>query len=340
MAKKRVDGRSIPRDVQEYNRFQAIKLRRKKWRVKDIAESMGVHRGTVSHWISNHKRNGNSVLKKRKAPGAKRKLDSKNIKELLSLLKKPATEFGFETPLWDCSRIKILIKKKFNENLHASNVWRLLKTWGLSPQVPEKKASQQDEELVRKWLEEVWPKIVKQAKRWQAIVYFQDEAGVSLIPVMGTTWAPIGETPIVKVTGKKGGLCVTSAISPSGRMVFRIEKERINAQIHIEFLEQIIKHHPRRKIIVIEDNAPAHIAKKVKCFAEQRKNRFAIYNIPSYSPELNPDEKTWRYLKKHKLKAHQAQNQEDLRALVLSKMKSIQRKPSLIKSFFNKSYVI
>ena len=135
---------------------------------------------------------------------------------------------------------------------------------------------------------------------------------------------------------------MTSAISPAGKMIFRIEKdkERINAEKHIEFLQQIMKHHPNRKIIVIEDNARPHIAKKVDNFVAQNKNKFAIYRIPSYAPELNPDEHVWKYLKAYKLKAHQAQNKEELRKLVKRKMQGIQRKKGLVNSFFAGTYVI
>ena len=142
-----------------------------------------------------------------------------------------------------------------------------------------------------------------------------------------------GKTPKIKVTGNKGGFCVTSAISPAGRMVFRIEKEIIHAEQHIEFLKQIMRQHPFRKIIVIEDNAKPHIAGLVKDFVRENKNRIAVYYLPPYSPDLNPDEKVWKYLKHIKLKAHQARNKKEFKPLVLSKMQSIQKKPELIKSF-------
>ena len=191
----------------------------------------------------------------------------------------------------------------------------------------------------KKWLKKEWPVIKSHARRWQAILYFQDEAGISLIPALGRTWAPRGETPTISVTGHKGGLCITSAVSPAGRLLFRIEKEKVNAEKHIEFLEQILQHHPRRKIIVVEDRAPVHRAASVRDFVQQNKKRFALYYLPSYSPELNPDEKTWNYLKNKKLKAHQATNKVQLRELVLAKMRSIQRQPAIIKSFFHGSYV-
>ena len=205
---------------------------------------------------------------------------------------------------------------------------------GLSCQKPQRSAKEQDEKAVKKWLKEEWPKIQEHCRRWQAMLYFQDESGVSLTPVLGRTWSPRGQTPLVKVTGKRGGLCVTSAISPAGRMVFRIEKGKVNANKHIEFLRQIIKQHPNRKIIVVEDNAPTHKSHRVTEFVEQNKKRFALYRIPSYSPELNPDEHVWAYLKAGKLKTHQAQSTEELRHLVKNNMHSIQRKNGVVNSFF------
>lgn len=337
---KKKDGRSIPRETMEYFRMQAIKLRKKGRKIKDIAEDFGVHRCAVSHWLTKQKRKGIKSLKRKKAPGAKPKLEKKQVKKLLSYIKKPASKFGFETDLWDCSRVRILIKKKFGVGLHKTNVWKMLHSWKFTPQKPEKRSSQQDEDLVKNWLEVEWPEIEAHAKRWQAIIYFQDESGVSLIPVVGTTWAPKGKTPIIRVTGKRGGLCVTSAISPSGRMVFRLEKGRVNSEKHKEFLQQLLRNHPRRKIIVIEDRAPAHRSKKIQEFVKENKKRLAIYYLPPYSPELNLDEKVWWYLKKHKLKGHQAQSVDDLRALVLSKMKSMQKKKGYVKALFDESYVL
>ena len=252
-----------------------------------------------------------------------------------------ATIYGFETPLWTCQRLKSLIQTKIGKKLHSTNVMRWLKRWGMTNQKPKRQATQRNERAVKRWLVDEWPKIKEHCRRWHAMLYFQDESGVALTAVMGKTWAPKGKTPVVRTTGVRGGLCVTSAISPAGKMIFRIEKdkERINAGKHIEFLQQIMKYHPNRKIIVIEDNASAHIAKKVNTFVEENKTKLAIYRIPSYSPELNPDEHVWEYLKAHKLKAHQAKNKGELRNLVKKKMQSIQRKKGLINSFFIGTYV-
>ena len=337
---KKRGKRDVPREALEQYRFQTLVLRKKGWKIDKIAEAFGVHRCSVSHWCTKAKRHGKKSLNMRKAKGAEPKLNKEDKKQIISWLRKPAMEFGFETPLWDCKRVQTMIKKELNKSISISNLWETLRRWGLTPQKPEKEALEKNPMAVRKWLEEEWPKIEKHRRRWQAMLYFQDESGVSLIPVLGKTWAPKGKTPKIKVTGNRGGLCVTSAISPAGRMVFRIEKDTIHAEEHIDFLKQIMRQHPHRKIIVIEDNARPHIAGAVKDFVRENKNKIAVYYLPTYSPDLNPDEKVWKYLKYVKLKAHQARNIKEFKPLVQAKMQSIQKKPNTIKSFFIGTYVI
>jgi len=327
-------GRQLSHEVLEQYRFRAIELRNKKWKVGDIAEAFGVNRRAVSRWFTVYSNLGKGGLKSKKAPGPSTKLSEKEISSILKSLENPATDFGFETPLWTCKRLQLVIKRKTHKDLHISNVWRMLIKLGFSNQSPEKRALQADPKEGDRWLKEEWSKIQQYAKRWRAIIYFVDEAGVSLIPVMGKTWAPKGETPIVKVTGNKGGFCVTSAISPSGRMLFRIEKETVDSEVHIQFLRQILTHHPRRKVIVVEDQAPPHTAKQTRQFVDENKERFALYYLPPYSPHLNPDEEVWNNLKNQKLRAHQALTKKEFKPLILAKMKSIQMKPNIVRSFF------
>jgi len=340
MKKEASGGKSYPRDILEHYRFRAIELYNKRKKINDIADFFGVHRCAVSHWITAYKRHGRKALKSKKAKGAKYKISKEELKEVISILNDDATIYDFETPLWTCKRVQQIIFKKFNKKIHTTNIMRLFKKLKFSPQKPERFAFQKDRKEVRKWLKQEWPKINEHRRKWRAMLYFQDESGVSLTPVLGRTWAPKGKTPKIMVTGSRGGLCVTSAISPAGKMVFRIEKKKVNADKHIEFLKKIIKQHPKRKIIVIEDSSPVHKSKKVDKFVEQNKTKFAIYRLPSYSPELNPDEHVWKYLKAYQLRSHQARNTKELKKLVKRKMQSIQRKRGLITSFFIGTYVL
>lgn len=215
----------------------------------------------------------------------------------------------------------------------ANTAWRYLTRLGLSFQKPETLYYQQDQSLVQEWIQASWPRIKRWAKENRAILYFEDESGVALAPVIGKTWAPKGKTPIIRGSGKRGGVLAMSAISPSGRMCFRLEKRRINSDVLIEFLNQIGACHPRRKVGIIMDQAPCHIAKKVLRFAEESK-RIGVFHIPPYSPDLNPDEKAWRHMKHVSLKNHQAQDKRQLSRLVLGALRKIQKNPKLTKYFF------
>ena len=330
------DGRSISRETLENYRFQALKLRKNKWKVNKIAEAFGLNEKSVSRWFVKVNKYGKDILKSRKAKGNPPKLNQSELLQVIEWLKEDARNFGSPTPLWNCKQIQRVVKSKLNKSLAIPSVWEMLRKLNLTPQKPRKIAKEKDEKAADKWLKEEWPKIKNIIRRQQAMIYFQDEAGVSLIPFLRTTWAPKGETPVVKVTGKKGGVCVSSAISPAGRMIFRIEKGRMTAQTYIDFLSKIILQHSRRKIVVVADNAPIHKAKLVREFVLSNEKRISLFHIPSYSPELNPDEHIWSYLKSYELVAHQAQNKKELRKIVGNKMRKIVGKEDLIQSFFKK----
>ena len=332
--KIKIDGRAISREALESFRLRAVHLRYKQsYSVKQISEIFGVHYNSVSRWFVEHRKGGENRLRSKKAKGAAPKLRLDHLRFLEKSLRYPATKFGFNTPLWTGTYVRILLAKMQGISLDRATVWRYLTKLGLSFQKPEKRYFQQDKKLVRLWIDKEWPKIKRWARKNRAILYFEDESGVSLAPVMGRTWAPKGKTPIVRVTGKRGGVLAMSAISPCGRMCFRLEKRKINADVLIEFLKQIGESHARRNIGVIMDQAPCHISKKVKSFCETSR-RVKVFYIPPYSPELNPDEKVWRHLKHVELKDHQAQDKRGLAKMVASALRKMKNKPNQTINFF------
>lgn len=337
---KKRDGRSTPREALEYYRFQAVDLRKKGWKINKIAEAFGVRREAVSRWMSKASKYGKNSLKSTKAKGKEPKLNEKEQIKIVSLMIKPATEYGFENPLWTCKKIQRLMKDQTGKSLSISNVWEFAKRWNLSPQIPNKKAKERNESAIKRWVKEEWPKIEKHRRRWQAMLYLQDESGVYLSPVVGTTWAPKGKTPTIKVSGSRQKLNLLSAVSPAGRLVFKIHQKKIKSGEYIEFLTQIMKYHPRRKVIVITDNASIHKSNLVRGFIKSNDKIFAIYYLPTYAPELNPDEHIWGYLKNYLLNAHQAKNINELKDLTRNKMNSIKQNTELISNFFMRPYVL
>ena len=139
----------------------------------------------------------------------------------------------------------------------------------------------------------------------ESTVYFQDEANISLTALLGKTWAPCGQTPKQRVTGKRGGVSAMSAITGGGQLLFRLHDKRICSEEVIGFLGQMLQHHKRRHLVVVMDQAPPHVSKRTKQYIDSQR-RLHVFHLPKYSPDWNPDEKVWNHLKHQELKGHQA----------------------------------
>ena len=164
-------------------------------------------------------------------------------------------------------------------------------------------------------------------------MYCEDEANVSLTAFLGKTWAPRGETPRVKVTGKRGGVAAMSAISPRGHLFFMLYEKRITSAEVINFLKQLLGQHQRRHVVVVMDQAPPHTSKMTTRYIESQR-RLHVFHLPKYSPDWNPDEKVWNHLKHEELKAHQARNRDELKELTRSKLRSMSKNPDLIHGLY------
>ena len=330
------DGRTLPHNILEEMRFRAIEAHQAGKGVAEIAKLLGVHWGSVSRWLTKWRRDGERALKERKATGRPPKLDCKRHgKAILELVKHPATEYGYEHPLWTCQRIRQVISAELNLVVSVPTLWRELKKLKLSCQKPERRALEQDPKARARWIATEWPRIKRLASKQRALLFFEDESVVRLTPTVGRTWAPVGKTPIVRVTGKRASVLVMSALSLQGRLFFKIPSERVNATVFIDFLKELLAEYPRRKIFVIADQASPHIAKSVKAFVAGQK-RLELFYLPTYSPDFNPDEGVWSHLKSQELKAHQATNKEELIKKTREALKRMAKRPALIRSFFKR----
>jgi len=210
---------------------------------------------------------------------------------------------------------------------------RRLHEAGLTYQKPEREYFELSEEERQEWVRKEVPKIRRAVQKYRAILYFQDEANVSLTALLAKTWAPRGRTPKQTVTGKRGGVAAMSAITSRGNLIFRLHEKRIASLEVIDFLAQMLEHHRRRHLVVVMDQAPPHVSKATLAFIESQ-CRLHVFHLPKYSPDWNPDEKVWNHLKHQELKGHQAKTKDELSQLTHQKLTSMSHDPELLRGIF------
>jgi len=331
------DGRILSHEVLETYRFAAIKLKKSGVEVNVIANSFNVTERAVYRWLHKSKIEGIKSLKSSKATGPESYLSEDELSTLLKLIRKPATKLGYSTDLWSGPRIRHLIKHEFGIEYHAKHIPRLLKWLGLELKFPERRALEQDPKALREWKQNRFPEIIKYAKKKRALLFYADEAIISLIPYVGKTWAFPNTKPIVRVSGKRGqNIGVTAAVNQQGRMCFELtkEKERFTAKVFIRFIKKMHRENPDRYIVLIVDGAPVHTAGIVKIFMEENKSWLRLEILPAYSPELNPTEKSWRFLKTKKLNGSTVLDKEELRDETKKMIKQIKKDKDRVSSFF------
>jgi transposase len=288
---------------------------------------------TLHRWLRRYERDGAVGLARRPGSGRPRVLEELQEEELRAIVLRPASAFGYETDLWTVGRLHQVIREQYRVAVSRDTVWRRLRAAGLTYQKPEREYYELDEEARQQWQRCEVPRIRRCVEKYRAILYFQDESNVSLTAFLGKTWAPCGQTPRARVTGKRGGVAAMSAISRPGSLVFRLLEKRIASGEVIDFLAQMLKHHPRRHLVVVMDQAKPHTSRATTGYIDSQR-RLHVFYLPKYSPDWNPDEKVWNHLKHHELKSHQAKTKEQLKTLTKRKLQSMSKRPELLRGLY------
>ncbi len=330
------DGRSIDHPTLEAFRFAAVKLHKKNVPVATIAASFRVTPEAVYVWLKKARTQGIKSLKSTKALGPEPRLGEKQFGELLKLLRRPATKLGYSTDLWSGPRVRHLIKHRFGVKYHPKHMPRFLHRLGLKIIFPERRALEQDPKELRKWKRKRLPDILEYARKHRALLFYADESLISLIPYVGKTWAFPKAKPVARVSGKRGKhIGITAAVNRQGRMSFELtrEKERFTAKVFLRFIRKMRRENPSRPIVLIVDGAPIHKAKIVQAF-EKQCSWLRLEILPAYSPELNPSEKVWNFVKTKKLNGSTAADKKQLRKKTKKAMMDVKKKPQRVASFF------
>ena len=328
------DGRKLDHKTLEALRLRAVDAIESGVHPEDVAASLGMARGTVYGWLATYREGGREALRARPVPGRPPKLSGEQMRRLYALIVGvDPRQLEFEFALWTREMVRVLIRREFRVSLSAVSVGRLLRMLGLSPQRPLWRAWQANPEAVQRWKDEEFPAIRAQAKAEGATVYFADEAGIHSDYHAGTTWAPVGRTPVVKATGARHSVNMISAVTAQGLLRFSTYAGSFTAASFIDFCKRLLRDTDGPVYLVV-DGHPAHRAKVVKQFVASTEGRFKLFVLPAYSPQLNPDEWVWKNVKHDRVGRTSVTGPEDFKTKVIGALRRLQKMPHIVPAFF------
>jgi transposase len=332
----------LPGAAQEELRRTAVRLVIEGRSQVEVAGLLGVTRQAVGNWIATHRRGGDQALgaRRRGRRGGHTKLSESQQQKIAALIcGKNPDQLKLPGFLWTRALVRDLIRQQFNIEVGEDTAGRYLRAWGFSPQKPMRRAYEQSDEAVRRWLEERYPEIERQARRDRAEILWADEMGLRSDHQAGRTWAPIGETPVTKATGKRFKANMIAALSNTGTLRFRVFEERFTGPLFLDFLKRLLRDAKGRKIIVIVDGHPAHRARIVRDWITEHPDEIELHFLPGYAPELNPAEMLNCDVKANALGRRRPLDVTQLKADVHRYLRARQRRPWQVAKYFHERHV-
>ena len=331
------DMRSLSREARHERRVQVIRLREAGHTYDEIAALTGLSSTGVFDICKRHARSGEAAL--HDAPGGRQVGEGRLLdlaQELLMremIVRKMPDELGLPWALWSRAAVGALVERCCGVRLAVRTVGLYLARWGFTPQKPLKKAYEQSPEAVERWLAHEWPAIAARAKAEGAEVHWGDESGLRSDDVRGRSYAPAGRTPVVRVNSRRQGLSVISSVTNKGQMRWKLFDGALKADILIDFMARLIRERPQRVYLIL-DNLKVHHARPVKAWLADHAQRIEVFYLPSYSPELNPNELANADLKQAVTKLAPARSKTALRQAASRHLRSVQRRPERVRKYF------
>ena len=327
---RRPGSRTAPIEVRQ----AALRLLKTGLSARAVGEALQRSLKTIEKWRLAYRRHGEAGIALKRIPGRPRKLTDRQLFRLVFCLAKGPSAYGFHGDVWTLPRIAKVIEKEFGVRYDPSHVRRLLIRLGFSHQRPELTASDRDEREVRRFRQRVWPQFRRRVNGAQArTLVMLDESGKSVMPVVVATWAPRGKTPRLTHLFRYVHVALIGAITPAGKLYYRLHQRRIHSDQVIGFLRHLMARIPG-KIELFWDGGAIHTSKIVERFLDKSKGRLRTHFFPAYAPDVNPQELVWQHLKYVELRNVCPTSAEELAEETRAGMERIRHHPELFPAFF------
>jgi transposase len=311
-----------------------LQLKEQGWTQRHIALALDVSEGAVSHWLTVAERDGPAALLAHPAPGRPPRLTPAQKRLIPEFLWHGPEAYGFRGEVWTRARVAHVIEEEFGVRYHKGHVGRLLDDLRWTPQAPITRAAQRDEEAIERWRRDVWPDLVRQARRERRVLVFADEAGFYLLPGAVRTYAPVGETPVLRVKQSRDHLSVMGGLTPQGKVYTLTKQEPLNGLHCIEFLVHL-GWVAGDRLLVIWDGSPIHRRAAVTEFVTDTRGQVRLESLPGYAPDLDPlDAGGWQHLKHVEMRNLMCPDLEELHLEFHLAVGRLRKKRHLIRSFF------
>lgn len=315
-------------------RLAAIQMYDNGLTADQIAEILNVGRSSVFDWIAKYREGGLAAISTKFASGRPTVLDDSEMVRLFTMINgKDPRVHSFGMALWTRALIRDLIKKVFGKDVSLVTVGRILKKLGMSAQRPLYRSWKQDPQRVEKWKREEYPAIKARAATVGATILFADEASVRTDYHAGTTWAPVGHTPVVTASAVRQAVKIISAIGQRGELSFQVHEGSMNAERFVEFLEGLV-HDFDTPVFLVVDGSSVHKAKIVTQYVASTQGRLELFFLPPYSPELNPDEWVNKNVKHDRIARAVPLTRDELKAVAVDALQRLKKCPGIVRGFF------
>ena len=334
---EKTDTRKLKPEVQQELRNQAIRLRKSGMAYKQIGEIVGVHPTNVCKWWKAYEQGGKKAVRHKKRGRRKgdcRTLTKDQERELQRAIKdRCPDQLKLPFSLWTRIAVQQLVKQLYAIQMPIRTVGEYLKRWGFTPQKPLTRAYEKNPQAIKQWLGESYPAIADRAKTEGAEIHWGDETGLLNNAYYHRSYAPAGKTPAIQMPAKRERVSMISTVTNQGKIRFMLYEDAMNAKTLIRFMTRLIKD-ADRKVFLILDNLRTHHSKPVREWLEDHKHEIEVFFLPSYSPELNPDEYLNRDLKLNVHSGMPARTKLQLKRKTIGHLRKLQKLPKRIMKYF------
>ncbi len=329
------DARCLSPDAQEDLRFRVVQALRGGMRKSAAARTFGVSRTSIDRWLSIVELGNITSLKSklRGRPKGTRLAPHEAATTVRLITDRCPDQLKLPFALWTREAVQQLLAQRFELDVSVWTVGRYLARWGLTPQKPLRRAYERDPVAVQRWLDEEYPAIEQQAKAEKAEIHWGDQMGLRSDHQTGTSYGRRGQTPVIPGTGQRFRCNMMSTITNRGELSFMVFKQNFNATVFIRFVRRLLRLR-QRKVLLIVDRHPVHLSAEVTRWLARHADRVALFFLPGYSPDLNPDEFLNQDVKSNALGRQRPATRIAMIDGLRSYLRSTQRQPAIVKSYF------